>query len=191
MGLIDFHTHVLPGIDDGSRSLEDTRQLLETSARGGVTHLGATPHFYAAQESFDKFLAKREKALGSVLEERSKWDQTPKLFVGAEVYYFPGMGKADRLKELCYKGTDILLLEMPFAQWDDGVVKDVENIINKQKLRIIIAHIERYYEYQKKKSYWEDVFDMPVIPQMNTGAFLGKKKRLCIKQSLFYVLNTP
>ncbi len=72
-------------------------------------------------------------------------------------------------------------MEMPFAQWDDQVVRDVENIIRKQKLTVILAHIERYYEFQKKKAFWDEVFDMPVIPQMNTGAFMGKRKHLCIK----------
>ena len=179
--MIDFHTHVLPGIDDGSRSIEDSRKLLEESARQGVTHLVATPHFYAAQESFDHFLEKRENALNEVLKARKDWDDTPRLYVGAEVYYFPRMGKADRLNELCMRGSDILLLEMPFAQWDDGVVEDVESIMEKQKLRVMIAHMERYYEYQKKKSFWDDVMDMPVMLQMNTGAFLGNKKHLCIK----------
>ncbi len=179
--MIDVHSHVLPGIDDGSQSSEESRQLLEESARQGVTHIAATPHFYAAQESFDRFLEKREHALSKILEKREGWGEIPRLFIGAEVYYFPGMGKADRLKELCYKDTDLLLLEMPFAQWDDQVVRDVENIIRKQKLTVILAHIERYYEFQKKKAFWDEVFDMPVIPQMNTGAFMGKRKHLCIK----------
>ena len=184
--MIDFHSHVLPGIDDGSQSIEESRRLLEESARRGVTHLAATPHFYAQQESFDRFLEKREHALERVISEKEKWDGVPRFFVGAEVYYFPGMGKAERLRELCYRGTDILLLEMPFAQWTEDVLRDVENILEKQKLRIVLAHIERYYEFQKKKNIWNEIFDLPVIPQMNTGAFLHKKKRLCLKLAKKY-----
>ncbi len=184
--MIDFHTHVLPGIDDGSKSVEVSRELLEESARRGVTHLAATPHFYAQQESFDRFLEKREHALKKVLSEKEKWENVPQLFVGAEVYYFPGMGRADRLKELCYRGTDILLLEMPFAQWTEDVLEDVEAIIEKQKLRVMLAHIERFYEFQKKKNIWNEIFELPVIPQMNTGAFLHKKKRLCLKLAQKY-----
>lgn len=45
--MIDFHTHILPGIDDGSRSVEMTMQMLNAETEQGVTGIVATPHFYA------------------------------------------------------------------------------------------------------------------------------------------------
>ena len=75
------------------------------------------------------------------------------------------------------KGTNILLLEMPFAQWDKGVVEDVKFLVQKRKLTLIIAHIERYYPFQKDKKYWEAVFDLPVYTQINTESFLSWRTR--------------
>ena len=48
---------------------------------------------------------------------------------GAEVYYFPGIGDAKQIRELTFEGTDILLLEMPFAQWTDEIYVDVKKLI--------------------------------------------------------------
>ncbi len=78
--------------------------------------------------------------------------EPPVFYKGAEVYYFAGMGKAEMVPELCIEGTNILLLEMPFAQWDKGVVEDVKFLVQKRKLTLIIAHIERYYPFQKTKN---------------------------------------
>ena len=180
--MIDFHTHVLPGIDDGSRSPEMTQALLEHSAEVGIGRLVATPHFYAQRESFDKFLDKRKAALDRVLAAKAGWKQIPTLHVGAEVYFFPAMGSADRLRELCILGTDILLLEMPFAQWHKDVVREVRDICEKQKLRIILAHVERYYGFQKDMSYWNEIMELPVTVQINTGTFTDFwKKGFCMR----------
>ena len=59
--MIDFHTHILPGIDDGSRDIRMTEQMLEKEAAMGVTHIYATPHFYAHRANVTRFLEKREK----------------------------------------------------------------------------------------------------------------------------------
>jgi protein-tyrosine phosphatase len=63
--MIDFHTHILPGIDDGSKNIEMTMEMLEEEARQGVTEICATPHFYAHRMSFDSFLEKRGHELKS------------------------------------------------------------------------------------------------------------------------------
>lgn len=180
--MIDFHSHILPGIDDGSRSIDMSRTLLERSGQIGVDRMIATPHFYAQRETFDLFFEKRGAALEQILRVKNEWQQIPVLHVGAEVYFFPGIGRADRLRELCVQGTDILLLEMPFEQWNRDVVSEVREIIEKQKLRIIIAHAERYYGFQKNMSFWDEIMEMPVTVQLNTGTFSDFwKKKFCFK----------
>lgn len=66
---------------------------------------------------------------------------------------------------------------MPFAQWDSAVYADVEKLVQRQKLKVVIAHIERYYEFQKKKEIWNAVMELPLYRQMNAGVFLNWKKR--------------
>ncbi len=210
--MIDFHCHILPGIDDGSRNIEMTEAMLTEEARQGVTEICATPHFYAHRMSFDDFLERRKHAAektAELLERRNaaisesgrasseldrrnaasgesgrasseeagqgtglSYPALPKIYTGAEVYYFQGMGRAERVKELCVTGTNTILVEMPFAQWNRQVFDDIHDLIRRQRLTVVIAHIERYYEFQKDKSVWDDVFDLPLTRQLNAGSFL-------------------
>jgi protein-tyrosine phosphatase len=183
--VIDFHCHILPGIDDGSSSIGETEQLLYEQRKQGTETVIATPHFYAHHASVEGFLAKREKCIEKTqaLIDEKAWDM--KLVVGAEVYYFPGMGKAEQLRELRIRGTDLILVELPFTQWTNAIYSDIRDIIEKQKLTVILAHIERYTDFQKNRDIWDAVFDLPVIPQLNAGSFLPqgffrqKKSKFC------------
>ena len=59
--MTDFHTHILPGVDDGSPSVEDSLAMLRKEAEQDVWQVLATPHFYANVDSPDSFLQKRRK----------------------------------------------------------------------------------------------------------------------------------
>ena len=197
--MTDFHTHILPGIDDGSQDLEETRRLLVQEMQQGVTRILATPHFYAGRDTEEHFFRKRERALRSVREalaadkdttkEETAWEgdrpgpetegrgRLPEIRAAAEVYYFPHMGEADILPRLCMEGGNLLLLEMPFVQWTESMYRDVERILRKQKLTVMLAHVERYWEFQRDKGVWNAVFDLPVYPQINAGSLLRFRSR--------------
>ena len=176
-GFTDFHSHVLPGIDDGSRDIEETMELLAAEYRQGARRVIATPHFYAQEMPVGSFLRRRREALESVMDRIGGREDMPELLCGAEVYYFPGMGKADQLCELTIQGTKILLLEMPFAQWTDHMTEDVRQIIQTQKLTVVLAHLERFYRFQKETDQIESILSMPVVIQVNGGCLLDWKRR--------------
>ena len=181
---IDFHTHILPGIDDGSRNEKMTLALLDEEKRQGAGIVVATPHFYADRDSIDRFLERREESFERTKDAIAESGITaPALMRGGEIYYFPGMSGAEKLPELCIKGTDVILIEMPFAQWTNTVADEIEKIITERKLRVVLAHVERYTGYQKDKGPWERVMDMPLVTQINAGSFLKdrRKRRFCLK----------
>ena len=172
--MIDFHTHILPGIDDGSKDMDMTERMLEAEMLQGVSHIFATPHFYAHRRSVESFLKRRNHAFEKVNRLLDQRPELPKVIPGAEVYYFAGMGRADSLSRLCVQDTDILLLEMPFDQWNSDMLKDLEDILEKQKLRIVLAHLERYERLQKDKSVWRKVLELPLTIQLNCESFSDK-----------------
>ncbi len=178
--MIDFHTHILPGIDDGSRDIRETKNLLLEEYNQGVTQILLTPHFYANQDSIPHFLTKREQSLQKLKALLQEDTSYPEVKVAAEVYYFPGMGTSKVLPNLCMENSSLLLLEMPFAQWNDEIYNDVKNMIEKQHLTVVIAHVERYYKFQKDTSYWNDILDLPLYLQINAGGLLkmGGRRRL-------------
>lgn len=179
--MIDFHSHILPEIDDGSQSIEESIALLKEEYGHGVRQVVLTPHFYAQKDPLLKFEQRRTDALQRLLDATEGSENIPKLHIGAEVYYFPGISNSDILNELCLSGTSVMLLEMPFNQWTEKILDDVEKIIFKHKITLVLAHIERYYEFQRKKDIWNEIFSMPLYAQINTGSFLNRKKRFCLK----------
>ena len=162
--------------------------MLQEEMRQGVTGIIATPHFYANRISVEGFLRQREQSIRqwseflSDREEILAWDTFLGVKEGAEVYYFPGMGRAERLPQLCIRGTNVILVEMPFAQWTEDVLQDLEDIFNRQRLQVVLAHVERYPEFQKNKDIWENVLGLPLVLQVNGGSFLGSraKRRFCM-----------
>jgi len=170
--MIDFHTHILPGIDDGSRDIDMTEKMLRMEQAMGVSHIYATPHFYAHRRSVEYFLEKRSKAINKVNELLATDESLPRITAGAEVYYFTGIGRAGQLEDLCIEGTNILLLELPFAQWHSDIAKDIEEIIDRRGLRIVLAHLERYETFQKDRHTWNRIVDMPLTIQLNCEDFI-------------------
>ena len=180
--MIDFHCHILPGIDDGSSGIDETMKLLELEKSHGVTEIVFTPHFYAEFQRGEKFLEKRQKSYEQTLEKMKEHGLDDiKTHLGAEVCYFQGMGRASMIPKLCIDDSNVMLLELPFTQWEESLIDDLKELTRKQKIKIVIAHMERYYDFQKKKKIWDKVLEMPFVFQINTGSFLKKKKtrKLC------------
>ena len=165
--MIDFHTHILPGIDDGSRDIDMTEKMLRMEQSMGVSHIYATPHFYAHRRSIESFLVRRNRALEKTKELLAKEPEMPQITAGAEVYYFTGIGRAKQIEDLCIEGTDILLLELPFAQWHSDIAEDISELMDRRSLRIVLAHVERYEHFQKNRHIWDRLLDMPLIIQLN------------------------
>lgn len=187
--MIDFHSHILPGIDDGSRDIDMTRQMLHMEKDVGVSYICATPHFYAHRRSVDSFLERRDRALAGVLELIREDTSLPSVIPGAEVYYFIGMGRAELLTQLCIGDTDTILLELPFDQWQEDILDDVEEMIQKRRLNIVLAHIERYERFQRDRRVWDKLLGMPISFQLNCEAFVeggswlrgNRRQNFCLK----------
>ena len=167
--MIDIHSHILPGMDDGSSSLEESLSMARESARQGVRLLAATPHFYATQEDPNSFLRRREKSL-ALLE--SAWqDSFPTLLVGAEVRYFDGISRVEKIAHLTLDHTRILLLEMPFTSWSRRMVEEVVELQRSRGLQVLLAHVERYLKDQDGQ-VWETFRQNGVWMQCNANFFL-------------------
>ena len=124
--MIDWHSHILPKLDDGSKNLDEALELLRILSEQGVNTVIATPHFYANDESLERFLERREESYKSLCEALP--ENSPKLLLGAEVCYYPGISRLDGLEKLCIEGTRLLLLEMPFEHWTEHTIREVREL---------------------------------------------------------------
>ena len=173
--IIDFHTHILPGIDDGSRDIETTRRMFEKSAEQGVEVIVATPHFYASRDRVDHFLEKRSRA--RELVEKSIQDCPVQLHVGAEVAFFRGISRAEKLDSLTIDGKDLLLLEMPYMPWEASDIEEVETLIEERGYRVLLAHIERYLDLPGNGHRVGELLELPVYAQINAQSLMDWRKR--------------
>ena len=122
--LIDFHSHILPGIDDGSKTVDMSIAMLRMEAEQGIRHVVATPHFYPQHDTPERFLRRRAEAEYVLREAMGKYDNLPKLSLGAEVYYFPGISDSESISKLTIDQKRCILIEMPGAPWTDGMFRE-------------------------------------------------------------------
>lgn len=171
--MIDLHSHILPGIDDGSGSVEQSVEMLRMEARQGITRVVATPHFYPRYDSPEVFLSRREQADRLLRAARDAVPGLPQVSLGAEVYFFRGISDSDVLTELTIDGKDSILIEMPPSPWQDSAFRELEAIWRKRRVTPIIAHIDRYISPFHTHGIPERLETMPVLVQANAEFFLN------------------
>lgn len=172
--MIDFHTHILPGVDDGSHSVSESVSMLRAEARQGIEAVVLTPHFYAHENGPAEFLMRRQRAWQKL--QPYLWPELPKIHFGAEVQYFEGICSVEDIRHLRIEGTDYLLLEMPFSRWPDRVVEDVLELNEWDHVQVVLAHIERYIAMQPK-NVWPRLRANGVLMQSNVSYFENWKTR--------------
>lgn len=177
--MLDIHSHILPKMDDGSSSVEESLKLLRTSAEQGITEIAATPHFYASQNNPQNFLERRA-ACAARLQEALTPD-LPRVYLGAEVCYFDGVSRIDELEALWLQNTNILLLEMPFEKWSRRMADEVAEIQNRRDTQVLLAHIERYLPFHNSDAL-QSLRAQGVKMQCNALFFLSwRTKRKAVK----------
>ena len=173
MRLIDIHSHILPEMDDGAKNLGESKKILKMLKEQGIDLVVATPHFYPMDMSLEDFIEKRESRL-ELLKEDIKGQDMPEIFLGAEVYYFTGIGKSDLIKTLAVENTNYLLLEIPLENVTESLIRDIRDIRENLKLIPIIAHIERYVKVKRFKQLLKLVEEGVCLAQINTSAVIKR-----------------
>ncbi len=174
--VIDFHSHILPGIDDGSRNSEMSLEMLRRMRESGVDLVIATPHFYGSRRTLEQFLERRSESARRLLEAientGAREDRlVPEILLGAEVAFYSGLTRENDLDRLCISGTNTLLLEMPFSVWTDFELNEVSSLCLDRGLNVVIAHLERYVSFQPKEML-QQLQRLPVYVQINAGTLL-------------------
>lgn len=176
--MIDFHTHILPGIDDGSPDMDTTLLMLQAQKDAGIHALCATPHFCANKNTIESFLNAREAALSKTIQALPPDKAYPQIIAGAEVDYYPGIGSDPHIKKLCIAHTHVLLVKMPLRKWGSMVISDLEELI-RRKFSVVLTHWEKYLDIKGNKNGLARIEELPFIAQINAETLLhnGKKQK--------------
>lgn len=172
--MIDIHSHVIPGIDDGSQSMDESLALLEMAAMSGVDTLVATPHCNVPDE-FENYAGPEMERLFRMLEEERESAGIPiRLLRGMEVFATPELPELLREKRVwTLNDTRYFLMEFSFAEDPDfcrGILRRCRDL----GYRPIIAHPERYFFVQDDPQLaYEWCVDGYGL-QLNKGSILGR-----------------
>ncbi len=143
--MIDLHTHFLPGIDDGSKSVDESVSMLVDAYKQGVTVCAGTSHVVLhGTQCIDSFLEKRDASV--ITLEKALADKgavVPKLLYGAEIFLDNDISEYAGLEKLCITNTNLLLVELSTKSYIPDYSEWIY-LLTLKGIVPVIAHIERY-----------------------------------------------
>ncbi len=181
--MVDFHTHLLPGIDDGAKNVEDSVSLLNSLSELGMKEIVLSPHYYPAQERISDFTMRRKQSceiFAKVLSERNK--PTPRLHVACEVYLEPILFNNEDLSPLTVDlGEKFMLTELLYEEdFTNTTESMLRQLVYSYNVVPILAHIDRYPFLMKEKILY-NLLEMGCVAQINVSSlsnFFKRKKLL-------------
>ncbi len=174
--MIDVHSHVLPNIDDGSKSIEMSRKIFEQYQKENIKKVICTPHQNVLSKNFLKKETIHEKYNEMIPIAK---EYGVELFIGSEIYFSDEVFEALKRNELLtLNDSKYILLE--FSQETESNIEDAVYELGLLGFKIILAHAEKYY-YLKI----EDIINLKhngVLIQVNSDSFeKGILKKKIIK----------
>jgi len=173
--MIDIHTHILPGIDDGAKDLTESLALLKLAESDGITHMVATPHIHVGR--FDNAIAQIQNDLESLKQEAHKEGINVKLAAAAEVRLDIELMAMVMANKLPFIGKmadkNVLLLELPHSHMPQGYDKFIQWLA-KQNIRVIIPHPERNRDIQSNLYYIQHLNQLGCDFQLTASSIEGE-----------------
>jgi protein-tyrosine phosphatase len=170
--LVDLHTHILPGVDDGAATLEDSLAMARMALADGITTIVATPHRNAW--TYHAELADAQRRLAEVQQACDREGLTVRLLLGGEAYIAPDL--ADQVRDglaLTINGGRYLLVEWPFDEYPIYTERAIFDL----QLRGIVpvmAHAERYRAVQRDLHRLDPLVERGVPIQVTASSLLGE-----------------
>jgi len=168
---VDLHSHLLYGMDDGSRTAEESGRILSALKKIGVRRLALTPHFYTYEQSLESFAEKRKKRFEafSSLSEAADFQLT----LGAEVYLTRELFNYEDLSPLCFAGTDCMLVELEYGadRFYDSFWERLDRLEGEYHITPVLAHIDRYDFLVKDPALLRKLKKMGCLFQVNFPSF--------------------
>ena len=172
----DFHTHILPGIDDGSKDLKTSEQMLESLKEQGVGQVALTPHFFSNKEAPDDFLRRRAVSFHQLkpVADRLEIRVQP----ACELHYSDYILNCEDLSPLCISGC-YLLTEMPWTcDFSELTFERINRLIADKNVVPILAHIERYDRLIHDRDCLKSLINLGCLAQTNLDTLADSRFRL-------------
>lgn len=175
--VIDCHTHLVPTVDDGSRSLDESIEMIDQLIHQGVTDIFATPHFVMDENRVSK--QKKIKEKFNELKEAIKAEPI-NIVLGYEIMGSDRLIHIEDYSNYTMGDSNIMMVEanpMTSLAWMDELVYELKL----QSMRLMIAHVERYMYFIENPQMLDSLKDQGVLMQINTGSICGKNGKTLMR----------
>lgn len=170
--MIDFHTHILPNIDDGSRNIKETFNLIQEAKQVGFESIILTPHYIEGY--YETHTREREVWLNAIYEDLKTKNIDINLYLGNEIYLTENIIKLlEEGKATTINNTNYVLFELPMHNEPLNLYNIIYEIMQ-YKLVPVLAHPERYSFVQKEPELVYDLVKKGVLMQCNYGSIIGQ-----------------
>ena len=178
--MIDLHCHIVNGVDDGSRNLEESVKMISAARDIGFDKICFTPHYMEDGYKIEK--SDLESRYNIISEAVSKKILNMDLYMGQEVFITPDM--AEHLdKYVCLNNSNFILFELPLVE-DVHYLDDVIYKIQSMGKTPVLAHPERYMKSFENYDYLKTLAENGVLLQMNINSITGKYGKAVQKTAL-------
>ena len=186
MELFDMHSHILPGIDDGAASVEDSVALINCLKNQGVKNICLTPHFYTNEISLEDFVDKRSQSVNKLIPNLP---DDIKVVVGAEVYVTKYLFGNNDLTDITYGNSKYILTEFGYnSRFSEHTMEYFSKLIDDHGLIPVLPHVERYATLMDNTSVISELKDMGVLIQTNISNYT-KKASLLRRKKMIKLIN--
>lgn len=186
--MVDIHSHILPGIDDGAVTVYDTLDMADLAFRSGTEQIVATPHCNIPGVYDNYFDEAYRKAFNTAKDAIENEGIPIKLLPGMEVFATDDLPDIIAAKKLIgLNNTQNLLIEFDFGE-DPVFVENILREVKNSGMTPVIAHAERYMFVQENPETVLQWHRQGYFVQVNKGSFLGKFGRNAEKTA-FLLLN--
>lgn len=170
--MIDLHSHVLPGVDDGVRTIEASLELLRAAAGDGIDRIAATPH---VREDYPTTPREMELRLAEVCGAAREAAIPVEILGGGELdLAFVARLGDDDLRRFGLGGNPaLLLLEFPYLGWPLPLA-DLVFDLQLRGYRIVLAHPERNADVQLEPERLRPLVDNGVVVQLTAASLDGR-----------------
>lgn len=170
--MIDFHCHILPGIDDGADNMREAVRLCEIAVENKITKSIVTPHLADVNEA-DSFIRLRDRRLDELRAELDRRNIGLELYPAAEIFVNDDIFYAPNLDSATINGTNYVLIEFSFRGLNINRLLKYVQEFTARGYQPIIAHPERYAYMQADYDIVNHLADIGVLFQLNSASLAG------------------
>lgn len=170
--MIDIHSHILPGVDDGAKNMEQSLRMLRMAWEQGIEAMIVTPHYHKKWPGPEPEVIQKKT---EELQKQAHGQGIPiQLYTGNELFYHHGLIEKLKAREVCTLAGSVYVLVEFYPGEEFEYITDGLSELQAYGYRPILAHVERYVCLMNDSERIWELVSRGCLIQMNAKSVEGK-----------------